>query len=234
MNGRICKALAILALAGGTVLATSINATAQIRTGMFGAVSYNTTSASMQHFITGINGSPLAPNDFSGGSSVGGYAGALGEFMIDDRVSLSLRAAYDQRNVEVESNNNMLTARLSYLTIDPGVRVTVGPSPLHVVVGPTMAFKLSGKYTYDSRSVEPASDVTNGQIPNVRPVAFGGWAELGYDFTLNRPGTVVAMYLTPFIQANYLVDQVDPYDAGDASVMNTLTGRLGLQVTAQW
>lgn len=234
MNGRICRALAIIALAGGAVIATGANATAQIRTGMYGAANYNTASAPLQDFIAGIGGGPFSSNDFSGATGVGAYAGVFGEYIIDDRLAMSLRASYDQRNVEKESNGSKLTARISYTTIEPGIRVNLANSPLHLMIGPSMAIKLSGTYNYAARTTEPAQDVTNGRIPNVRQVVFGGWTGFGYDFTLNRPGTSVAMYLTPFIEGSYMIDQIDPLDPADGSVLNTLTGRLGLQVGMQF
>jgi len=234
MNGRICKALAIIALAGGAVISTGTDATAQIRFGLYGAANYNMVDAHMQDFIAGIGGGPLSSNDFTGATGVGAYAGLLGEYMIDDRVATVLRASYDQRNAQVESNGSKLTTHLSYITLQPGLQVNLGNSPLHLMVGPTMGIKLSGNYSYAARTTEPAADVNNGRLQNVRQVVFGGWGGLGYDFTLNRPGTQAALFLTPFIQGDYLIDQIDPTDPASTAVMNTFTARLGLQVTMQF
>lgn len=235
MNGNIRKALAIAALAGGVLMATTTQAPAQIRTGMYGALNYNVESGSMEKFIPGIGGGPLSTNDFSDPTGIGGSAGVMGEYIIDDRVAMSLRASYDQRNTEKESNGSKLTTRLSYLTLEPAVRISMGYTPLHFVVGPVMAFKLQGTYSYDANNLaEPASDVTNGRIPNVRSVAFGGRAGFGYDFPMNRPGTMVAMFLTPFVEASYLVDQIDPVDPASTDVTSTLTARVGLQVAMQF
>ncbi|HVZ41881.1 MAG TPA: outer membrane beta-barrel protein [Candidatus Kapabacteria bacterium] len=234
MNGRICKALAIVALAGGAVLTTATDATAQIRFGMYGAANYNTIQAHMQDFIPGIGGGPLSSNDFNGSTGIGAYAGLLGAYMIDDRVATVLRASYDQRNAEMETNGSKLATHLSYITIQPGIQVNLGDSPLHLMVGPTMGIKLAGNYTYTAPVTEPSQDVNNGRINNVRSVVFGGWGGLGYDFTLNRPGTQAALFLTPFIEGDYLIDQIDPVDPASTAVMNTLTARLGLQVTMQF
>ncbi len=231
MNGSIRKIIAMAALVGVAVIAAGTDGSAQIRTGMFGGINYNMTSASLQNFIPGVGGGLFTSNDFSDATSVGGYAGAIGEYGIDDRLGLSLRVSYDQRNAEKESNGNKLRARLSYMSIEPGVGMRMGYTPLKITVGPIMAIKVAGTYTYASGSVEPGQDVTNAKLNNARPVVFGGRMALGYDIALNQENSTAGMYLTPFIEGNYLVDQVDPNDPASTEVMNTLTARAGLMVT---
>lgn len=231
MNGIIRKAFAIIALAGVAVIASGSSASAQIRAGMFGALNYNTVSADMGAFIPGISG---GSNDFSGASGTGAYAGAIGEYAIDDRLGLSLRVSYDQRNFEQTSNGNVLKGKFAYTTIEPGVGIRVGDIPVKFIVGPVMSVKLTSAYSYASASSEPAQDVNNARIGNARQVVFGGRAALGYDIPLNKTNAVAGAYLTPFIEANYLIDQVDPMDPASDASMNTLSGRAGLQVTMAW
>lgn len=231
MNGSIRKIIAIAALVGVAVIAGGADVSAQIRTGMFGGINFNMTSASLQNFIPGVGGGLFASNDFSDATSVGGYAGAIGEYGIDDRLGLSLRVSYDQRNAEKESNGNMLRARFAYVAIEPGLGFRVGYTPLKLTVGPVMAVKVASTYTYASASAEPGQDITNAKLANARQVVFGGRLALGYDIALNKENSTAGVYLTPFVEGNYLVDQVDPIDPASTSVMNTLTARAGLLIT---
>lgn len=241
MNRNNTTTLALCTLAAATALMAGNPAYAQqqdcaLRLGIIGAANYNYVDAPIQKFVNVPSDPNFANRDFSKADGFEAYYGLVGEYQFNDVIGATLRAAVDARCVEKENNGSTFTPRMVYINIEPGVRVNLGMPELHATAGGTVAIKGSAEYDYSSPgSGEPRQNIEGADLQNVRDVAFGAWAGLGYDIRVNGKNSPIGWYVTPFVEASYLFDQKDADVAmPDDEYWNTLTGRAGVKVMVQF
>lgn len=239
MNRHLITALAMCALAATTVaIGTSAHAQESrnvVRVGIVGAANYNYVNAPTQNFVKVADNPNFASHDFSKAGGFEAYYGIMGEYLFNDMIGVTLRAAVDARCVEKEDNGSTFTPRLVYVNIDPGIRVNMGMPELHAMAGATVAIKGSAEYDYSPRAGEQVREIEGAEMENVRDVAFGAWLGVGYDIRLNDKSSDIGWYVTPFVEGNYLFDQKKAdVDLVEDTMWNTLTGRAGIQLKVQF
>lgn len=240
MNRNRTITLALCALAATAPVLTGNSAYAQecnheLRVGIIGAANYNYVDAPMQNFVKVTDNPSFANHDFSKADAFEAYYGIMGEYLFNDMIGVTLRAAVDARCVEKEDNGSTFTPRLVYINIEPGVRVNLGMPELHAKAGATVAIKGSAEYDYSPRSGEQAQNIEGAEMDNVRDVAFGTWLGFGYDIRLNDKASDIGWYVTPFVEGNYLFDQKEAdVDLVEDTMWNTLTGRAGVELKVQF
>lgn len=147
-----------------------------------------------------VNSNLTVPAAFHKGTSVKPYASLLVEYRPDNFFGLMLNVAYDNRGGKFD--NAMapcdcpatLTTNLSYITVEPSVRIAPFSSSFYVFAGPTIGFNISKSFTYTQ---EKQSDVT-GDLSDVRKTLFGAQAGLGVDIPVSKKTSEVQMTISPF------------------------------------
>jgi hypothetical protein len=221
----------MLAVAGVMAMTSGIAAQAQQswRVGLTAAANWNYVDAATEKFA------PVPSHDFSGANEFELYGGVSGEYLFNDLIGAVLNVAYDARGVEKKQDNATFSPEMRYVSFDPGVRVNLGMPELYVTAGGTVAVKVDSKYNYTPGSVAEEREVTDADLNNVRDVAYGAWANVGYDIRVNGAGEKLGWYVTPYVGASYLFDQTKAEaNTVDDTKWNTLSVRGGVQVKLQF
>jgi hypothetical protein len=237
MNSKTYRTLGMLVMTVAMAIAAMTTAVAQsnegLRIGILGGANYNYVDVATQEFVR-VPGN-FASHDFSGASSFIGFGGVSGEYMFNNLIGATLRTTLDFRCVEKEDNGSTFTPHLVYVNIEPGVRLNLGMPQLHALVGGTIAIKAQAEYDYTTNDPESIGEIKGAKLDNVRDVAYGAWASLGYDIGLGETPCGIGLFATPFIEGSYLFDQKKPdMPMQDDKWWNTLTVRAGVQIKAQF
>jgi outer membrane protein OmpA-like peptidoglycan-associated protein len=198
------------------------------RLGLFGGAAYNRLDGSIEKLVT-ITGQPDATaGSWERADGVAPYGGAFAEFALNDWLALHLRASYDSRNVAAASAGRELQAHLDYLSFEPGLRFDLFGERFHLLAGPSGTFGLKRTYDFTPADGETMASVKGATLANARDALLGAWGELGYDIPLTGAASTQSWYLTPFIGASHLFDQMSSTPAGES--WNTTTLRGGLRI----
>jgi len=224
-----------VALAAFTVTANAQDDAAEIRFGFHGAVNFNMVGAGAMNLARLTPSFSFIEEDLSDGQGFAPYFGAIAEYTSGDILGAALRVSVDQRTAEMEDGSSRIfTARMSYVTVEPGMRFNLGSPNFSLSAGPALAVKLASKYDYDFNGEDNQPDIAGQQINNVNNVAFGIWGDFGYDIEVRGGEGHTPIYVSPFLGVNWLVDQrksdmTEIQDERD-DVWSTVTARAGLQV----
>lgn len=152
-----------------------------------------------------------APVTFQEGFGTGVYASPLVEYHFpESNWGLTLQAGYDNRcgvfREQVVSPDNLanLSAHLSYITIEPGVRFTPFKSGFFLHAGPRVAFNLEETFVYQISSStggleQVVGPVLKGHFSNINPILFGVQVGAGYDIPLSVPSNRTQLLFSPFV-----------------------------------
>lgn len=218
VTGRLVS-MAMVVVGGMILSADSMQAQGreEFRFGFFGGININMVGTGASNMSTIDSNDVLFPlsSDLSDGQGIAPYFGIITEYTTDGVLGLALRLSADQRNAEMEdaqsdgSEARVFTARVSYLTIEPGMRFAIGSPNFSFTVGPALAVLLSAKYDYDVNGDDTQVEIGGRRIEHMNNVAFGFWGDLGYDIALRggEEGERTSIYLTPFLGASWLLDQ---------------------------
>ncbi|MEP7218949.1 MAG: OmpA family protein [Bacteroidota bacterium] len=207
-RGIILCAVLLLLSTGAQVRAQSGTREARWRFGLIGGLNYNMLGLGYQHldtgsipnfyFFKGIDGSGIAP-----------YIALLGEYNSRSWWGGQLRLSYDARNGLVTDNTlpaeKKFDAHVSYLSIEPLLRINPGVDNLYAVVGPLIGINLSGKFDYTGapgEAVQPDQTITD-----INPVTVGLSGGLGYDMVLGGRSDNPRWYLAPFLEGSWMLHQ---------------------------
>lgn len=231
--GRAIAAIAVasMALSTGTTAQESTDDVAKFRFGIFGGGGYNYVSAPLQRYV-GITSDPsFTSRDYSGGAEFAPYGGVTTEYLFHRLLGVGLRASYDDRTVSAEVGSSTFTPRISYISIEPSLRVNL-LSGLYFNMGPSVSFPIIKKYDYTPVNAEGGGTIEDAELREVNEVAFGAWGGFGYDIALNSRSTGLRWYLTPFVEGSWLYDQKKP-DVAQSDLdekWTSLSARAGVQI----
>ena len=158
-----------------------------------------------------LNNDLTVPTAFRHGSGVGLYLAPLLEYhRPDTRLGFMLQAGYDNRKGKF---NQVITpcncpadlaANVSYLTIEPSLRLAPFKSDLYFYAGPRIALNMESSFTYQ-QGINPAfpdqiaePDVT-GDFSHVEKTIFSLQIGAGYDIALSSQDKRSQTVLSPFI-----------------------------------
>lgn len=233
----ICTA--VLATAGITnTLQAQINeeqGTEEIRFGFYGGVNYNMVGAGPMNLARISDNFSFIQKDLNDGRGFAPYFGAIGEYTTGDLLGAALRLSADVRTAQMEDEDGrVFTAKMSYITIEPGMRFNLGMPELSLSAGPAFAINLAGKYDYDPTSGDNVVQLQGEHIAGVNNVAYGIWGDFGYDIEITDEDAATPIQISPFLGVSWLTDQrksdfVDVQDERD-DVWSTVSIRSGLQV----
>lgn len=175
--------------------------------GVAGGANFNFYRGSTQE----LNAQLTAPVAFHDGFGVGLYVAPLVEFhRADSRWGVMLQAGYDNRNgkfKEVLSPCNCprdLSAKLSYITIEPSLRFAPTKKGFYLYAGPRIAFVLEKSFIYKQRTnpdypEQEAEPDVKGDFSNVNANLLSMQVGAGYDIPLSSTNNRSQFVLSPFV-----------------------------------
>lgn len=204
-----------------------------------GGANFNFFSGQL-HDITPTRSTFMTPEAFNSGFGMGLNIHLLVEYNAGDLFGGSLHIGYDNRHVDFDQvvGSTFLgpitedgSANLSYISVEPNLRINPVGRFLHVLVGPTLAFNVGNSYSYDRQDLTESGMVRGetGEIANVRNFAFGGHVGVGYDIPLMGPRENPNILLTPFAELNAGGNLLD-VPSGDTNSINITSVRAGLRI----
>lgn len=200
------------------------------RFGAFGGLNFNILGLGAQT-VEGIgtqftqpNSDPTfitGENDVIDGTGLGFYFGLMTEYNPGGLLGGQLRVGVDDRrgkmnDYDIPNSDDQIrfSARMTYLSIEPLLRINLGSPDFHMVVGPLLSFKIASKFDYnETDETDPA--IADEEIPGAKDFTFGVSGGLGYDILMNDKSTSsTRWYLTPFLEGSYMIDQKENTFAG--------------------
>jgi len=208
------------------------------RFGAYGGLNFNIVGAGAQTLAT-IAGDPsFTEDDIMDGTALGFYTGLMTEYNPGGLLGFQLRAGLDDRRVNFndwdvpDASRVRFSARMTYISVEPMLRVNLGSPDFHLTAGPLLSFKVASKYDWVPRD-ETSQTIVDQEIPNANGFTYGVGGGFGYDILLNSKSTSgTKWYLTPFAEVSYMMDQRENDFAGqdrnDTWVTTSIRG--GFQV----
>jgi len=157
-----------------------------------------------------LNESFTSPIAFHDANTVGLYAAPLVEFHLPSGLGAMLQIGYDSRNSKFEQEITVcncpadLSAKLTYITVEPSIRIAPFDNGLYFYGGPRFAFNLDKDFTYklglnpDFPEQLPTPDV-KGKMSDVKSMLVSMQIGAGYDIPLNSQNNRFQMMLSPFV-----------------------------------
>jgi outer membrane protein OmpA-like peptidoglycan-associated protein len=172
-----------------------------------------------------LNSSFSTPTAFHKGKGVKPYFSLLTEYRPNKTWGGMLNVAYDNRGgkfTEVMAPCNCpanLSTNLSYITVEPSLRLAPFSSAFYLFAGPTLSFNIAKSFTYTQ---EKQSD-TRGEWSDIHKTMLSAQAGAGVDIPLSKPSSLSQMTLSPFasFQTNF---GRDPRASQSWSVYTVRTG----------
>src|SRR5207249_4179110 len=108
--------------------------------------------------VRALNAGTLTPAPFSKGAGTGLYLAPLIEFHPDPVWGGMLHLGYDSRrgswdDVSSGGSTTTLSTSLSYLSLEPSLRVAPFSSPVYFFAGPRIGFNFSKSFTYTQTGI---------------------------------------------------------------------------------
>lgn len=147
-----------------------------------------------------LNSSVTVPNAFHKGDGVKPYFSLLTEYRPNRVWGGMLNVAFDNRGGKFDSvmatcncPANLLT-NLSYITIEPSLRIAPFASAFYIFAGPTIGFNVAKRFAYKQEK-QPDK---RGDWSDINKVVFSGQAGAGIDIPLSARASATQMTLSPF------------------------------------
>ena len=148
-----------------------------------------------------LNETLMVPTAFHKGNGVRPYISLLTEYRPNKVWGGMLNVAFDNRGgkfdgVMAPCNCAMtLSTNISYLTLEPSLRLAPFSSAFYIFAGPTLNFNLSKAFTYTQ---EKQTD-TRGDWSNMRKTSISGQIGAGIDLPISARKSATQMSLSPFV-----------------------------------
>ena len=200
--------------------------------GVAGGANFNFYNGTTQE----LNSDLSVPSAFHKGNGVGLYAAPLIEFhRPDTRLGFMLQAGYDNRGgnfKQVMTPCNCpadLNTDLSYITVEPSLRLAPFKSNFYLYAGPRFAFNMNKGFTY-KQGVNPevvgqvAPADVKGDFSNVNDNLISMQVGAGYDIFLSSQSKHTQFVLSPFVSFQPYFGQ----DPRTIESLNVTTVRAGI------
>ena len=185
-----------------------------------------------------LNQDLTVPSAFHNGNGIGLYLAPLVEFhRPDSRLGFMLQAGYDSRKgsfKQIITPCNCpadLSAKLSYITIEPSLRFAPFKSGFYLYGGPRFAINVKKDFAYDLGINPTVPDQTanpeiKGEFSNVFKSVFSMQIGAGYDIELSSEEKEMKTILSPFISFQPYFGQ----DPRSIETWNMTTVRIGAAI----
>lgn len=165
--------------------------------GVSGAANLNFYDGTTQR----MNNSLFVPSAFHKGEGVKPFGSFLMEFRPGPYWGGMLNIGYDGRGGQFDGViapcdcPATLETNLSYITVEPSLRLGSPKSNLYFFAGPRVAFNLAKDFWYTQ---EKQPD-TEGEFSAIRKTLLSGQVGVGYEFQLSPASSVNKAVLSPFV-----------------------------------
>jgi len=175
--------------------------------GVAGAANGNFYRGSTQQ----LNASFKAPTAFHDGFGVGVYAAPLIEFRPAKSVlGFMLQAGYDVRDAKFKQVTTPcncpadLKTDLSYISIEPSLRLAPFKNGFYIYAGPRFAFGLKNDFTYKlgvnpAFPNQPQPAEVKGEFDHVKKTQISGQVGMGYDIAVSSKASKTQFLISPFV-----------------------------------
>ncbi|MGL5113435.1 MAG: OmpA family protein [Flavobacterium sp.] len=158
-----------------------------------------------------INENFTPPTAFHNGFGVALYAAPLVEYHRPNSYwGFMLQTGYDNRSGQF---NQVITpcncptdleAKLSYITIEPSVRLAPFKSNFYLYAGPRVAFNIEKSFTYQLRTnpdypLQATSPEVSGDFSSIEKTIFSMQIGMGYDFFIGSQVRKTQFVFSPFV-----------------------------------
>ncbi len=170
--------------------------------GVSGAANLNTFRGTAQM----LNSSLTVPTAFHKGEGVKPYISLLTEYRPNKVWGGTLNLAYDNRGGKFDgvmapcNCAANLSTNMSYVTVEPSLRLAPFASAFYIFAGPTLSFNVSKAFSY---SQEKQTD-TKGDWSNINSTLFSAQAGAGIDIPVSAASSATQMSVSPFV--SFLTD----------------------------
>ncbi len=170
--------------------------------GASGAANFNKYRGTTQM----LNNSFSAPTSFHKGYGVKPYVSLLAEYRPNDVLGGMLNIGFDNRGgkfdavmapCDCEAN---LSTNISYITIEPSLRLAPFASKFYVFGGPVMSFNMRKSFRY----TQEKQDDRRGDWSDIRKTVFSAQAGAGIDIPVSSKNNRTQVTISPF--ASFLTD----------------------------
>ncbi len=201
---RIYSLLVLLLIFAGT----TIQAQTTVRTqptwwfGVSGAANFNFYRGTTQI----LNETVTTPTAFHKGDGIKPYASVLAEYRPGKVWGGMLNIAYDNRGGKFDEVMAPcdcpanLSTNMSYVAIEPSLRIAPFANSFYIFAGPTISFNLKKDFTY----TQDKQDDKTGEWSDVSKTLFSGQAGMGIDIPVSAAASRTQMTLSPFV--SFLTD----------------------------
>jgi outer membrane protein OmpA-like peptidoglycan-associated protein len=219
---KIALTFLILIFAGITVDAQKIKRSQPVWWfGESGAANFNHYRGTTQM----LNSSLTTPTAFHKGEGVKPYASLLTEYRPGKVWGGMLNVAYDNRGGKFDqvlapcNCPANLSTNISYVTVEPSLRLAPFASAFYVFAGPTLSFNLNKTFTYTQ---EKQND-KRGDWSDIHKTILSAQAGAGIDIPVSSRTSLTQMTISPFV--SFLTDfGHDPRSSGSWSVYTIRAG----------
>ncbi len=167
----------------------------------------------------------FVPTAFHKGTSVRPFGSILVEYNPGKTFGGILNVGYDGRGARFDdviapcNCPATLNTNLSYITVEPSLRINAGASKFYFFLGPRVAFNLSKNYDYTQLYQADRS----GDFSAINKTVFSGQIGAGYDYDISNPNSTTKVVLSPFISFHPYFGQ-DPRTIESLSITTVRTG----------
>ena len=153
-----------------------------------------------------LNSSLTVPTAFHKGDGVKPYLSLLTEYRPNKVWGGMLNIAYDNRGGKFDgvmapcNCAAELSTNISYVTVEPSLRIAPFANAFYIFAGPTLSFNVSKAFTYTQ---EKQTD-TRGDWSNIHKTVFSGQAGAGIDIPISARTSPTQMTVSPFV--SFLTD----------------------------
>ena len=172
-----------------------------------------------------LNNNLTTPTAFHKGDGVKPYASLLTEYRPNKILGGMLNVAYDNRGGKFDkvmapcNCPANLSTDISYVTVEPSLRLAPFASAFYVFAGPTLSFNITKAFIYTQ---EKQND-TRGNLSDIHKTIFSAQAGAGIDIPVSSRTSLTQMTVSPFV--SFLTDfGHDPRSSGSWSVYTVRAG----------
>lgn len=165
--------------------------------GLSGAANFNFYDGTTQR----LNNSLFVPSAFHKGDGIKPYGSLLMEYRPGPVWGAMLNVGFDGRGGKFDGVMApcdcpaTLKTNLSYITIEPSLRLGSATSNFYFFAGPRVAFNLDKDFSY-TQEKQPNTD---SELSAMRKTLLSGQLGVGYDFQLSPASRANKVVLSPFV-----------------------------------
>nr|MBS0037151.1 OmpA family protein [Saprospiraceae bacterium] len=157
-----------------------------------------------------LDASFTSPTAFHDGNTVGLYFAPLIEYHSPSGIGAMLQVGYDSRNSTFDQQRTVcdvpadLSTKLTYISVEPSLRLAPFDNGFYLYGGPRIAFNLHKEFTYELGinpefpDQLPTPDVT-GDLSDVNSTIISMQIGAGYDIPLNSQNNQTQLMISPFV-----------------------------------